>query len=132
MLLRLLASSISDGTLRAAALLIALFQPNSGDDEAPIALVAFEEPETGLQPGALRILFDAVIEASESRQVLFTTHSPDLLDNPTMSMDSILAVTFRNGSTQIGKVNDATVSVVRDGLATAGEMLRNSDSLRPE
>lgn len=130
--LRLLASSVSDGTLRAAALLIALFQPNGPDDDAPIALVAFEEPETGIQPGALRILFDAIMEASDTRQVLFTTHSPDLLDNRALSMDSILAVAFRDGSTQIGMVDDTTLGVVRDGLATAGELLRDSDSLRPE
>jgi predicted ATPase len=131
-LLRLLASGISDGTLRATALLVALFQPNRNEDEAPIALVAFEEPETGIQPGALRVLFDAVMESSASRQVLFTTHSPELLDNPTISLDSILAVAFRDGATQIGKVDDTTLAIVRDGLATAGELLRNSDSLRPE
>ena len=130
--LRLLASSMSDGTLRATALLLALLQPPEIDDDTPISLVAFEEPETGLHPAALRVLFDAIQESTQSRQVLFTTHSPELLDNKNLAIDSILAVEFRDGATRIGPVDRITRSVLRDGLATASELLRQTDAFRPD
>jgi len=129
--LRLLASSMSDGTLRATALLIALLQPPEIDADKALALVAFEEPETGLQPAALRVLFDAIQESSQSRQVVLTTHSPDLLDNKNLEVDSILAVEFREGSTRIGPIDSITRKVLRDGLVTPSELLRQTNAFRP-
>jgi predicted ATPase len=130
--LKLLASSMSDGTLRATALLIALLQPPDVDDDNLINLVAFEEPETGLQPSALRVLLDAIQESSRSRQVIFTTHSPELLDNKDLEVKSIMTVLFQEGSTRIGPVNTRTAGILRDGLATVSELLRQSGALTPE
>jgi predicted ATPase len=54
---------ISDGTIRAAAVLAALFQLAVVDGR--IALIGIEEPEIALHPAAAGVLFDALTEASE-------------------------------------------------------------------
>ncbi len=54
--------NISDGTLRALAVLVALFQHS---DRYPLTLTGLEEPEAGLHPAAAAILFDALMEASD-------------------------------------------------------------------
>ena len=71
------ASSMSDGTLRAVGLLVALFQPNGSSGRS---LVAIEEPEAVLHPAAMGILVDALSDAAERKQVIATSHSSDLLD----------------------------------------------------
>jgi predicted ATPase len=122
------AGEMSDGTLRALAILVALFQ-RSAIGSKP-TLVVIEEPETGLHPAAAGVLFDALKEASLLGQVLVTSHSPDLLDNPAVPTDSILAVEALEGSTTIAPLNEAGRSTLQDRLYTAGELLR-MDQLKP-
>ena len=55
------ASSMSDGTLRALAALVAAFQNTSGHGPSVIGI---EEPETALHPAAMRALVDALEEAT--------------------------------------------------------------------
>ncbi len=119
------ASSMSDGTLRALGILVALFQ-TGGERNVLIPLVGIEEPETALHPAAVAVLLDALEEASLTRQVLITSHSADLLDNKRIDPDALLAVAARDGKTEIGPIDAASRSVLRDHLFTAGEMLRMS------
>jgi len=72
-------AGMSDGTLRSLALLVALLSGADSDTARNDGLIMLEEPETGLHPGATRVLLDAMLEASERTQILVTTHSPDLL-----------------------------------------------------
>lgn len=67
--------SVSDGTLRFAAIVTALFQP-----EAPRVLL-IEEVENGIHATRLRLLIDALrqMSAESQPQVIATTHSPQLL-----------------------------------------------------
>ena len=66
--------SMSDGTLRAIGLLAAVFQ-------RPVpSLIAVEEPEATIHPGALESVLDLLRHASKHMQVVITTHSPELLD----------------------------------------------------
>ncbi len=116
------ASSMSDGTLRALAILVALFQ--EGYDDRIRALVAIEEPEIALHPGAAEVLLDCLREASLSRQVLVTTHSPDLLDRKDIPIESILAVSADDGETRIAPVDKASRQVIQERLWTAGELMR--------
>lgn len=130
------ASAMSDGTLRSLGVLTALFQthPRLG---AP-SLVAIEEPESTLHPGAAGVLMDALIEASERHQVLATTHSPDLLDNPKLRLDSIRIVESVNGETTIAEADEASKEAVAQNLFTPGELMRQSqisaapDKARPK
>ena len=117
------ANNMSDGTLRALAILVALFQ---GSDEARVRLVGVEEPETALHPAAARVLRDCILEASERVQVIVTSHSADLLDDQTIGEEMIRAVVSEANRTAVGRVSEATRSTLRDHLFTAGELLRIS------
>lgn len=121
--LRFLAANMSDGTLRAVGILVALFQTSNGQ-RARVPLVAIEEPEVALHPAAAGILLDALIDASQHTQVLVTSHSPDLLDNYRVSADSILAVVANGGITSIAPLDEVGRSVFRDRLYTPGELLK--------
>lgn len=120
------ASSMSDGTLRALGILVALFAPG-GSGYSPIGI---EEPETALHPAAAGLLLEALETASQSRQVLATSHSPELLDSSSLKPESILAVRADRGDTAIGPVDETTARALREGDFTAGELLR-VDQLQP-
>ena len=81
--------NVSDGTLRALAVLVALFQTN---DRYPLTLIGLEEPEAGLHPAAAGVLFDSLVEASHFGQIVVTSHSPDLLNRDDIPEDAIKAV----------------------------------------
>jgi len=65
---------LSDGMLRFLCLGTALLNP------IPPALIAIDEPEVGFHPRLIPIVADMIKTASETTQVLVTTHSPDLLN----------------------------------------------------
>lgn len=127
---RFFASNMSDGTLRAFGVLVALFQ-GAGNGESSRRLVGIEEPELALHPAAAGILTDGLQDASEHTQILVTSHSPDLLDNEGIPDESILAVIAEHGDTRIGPLDEAGRSALKDRLYTAGELLR-MDQLRPD
>ena len=127
---RFLAANMSDGTLRALGVLVALFQvPANGNQQ--YRLVGIEEPEVALHPAASGILTDSLQDASTQSQVLVTSHSPDLLDDQSILDDSIFAVVAEHGDTKIGRLEHAGRSALSDHLYTAGELLR-MDQLRPD
>lgn len=117
------AANMSDGTLRALGVLVSLFQSMNGTD-AYVPLVGIEEPEVALHPGAAGVLLDSLRDASRSTQVLVTSHSPDLLDDDKLDIDSIFAVSADAGVTKVGPLDDAGRSALRDRLYTVGELLR--------
>jgi len=125
---RFLASNMSDGTLRALGVLVALFQTNGSVGRR---LIGIEEPEIALHPAAAGILTDALRDASEHVQVVVTSHSPDLLDDEEIPDESILAVVSEDGETRIGPLDSVGRSALHDHLYTAGELLR-MDQLRPD
>ncbi len=67
---------LSDGTLRAMALITLLLQPES---ELP-SLIIVDEPELGLHPFALGILASLLRSVAQERQVLVATQSAQLVD----------------------------------------------------
>lgn len=127
---RFLANNMSDGTLRVLGILVALFQGDNGGQER-VPLVGIEEPEIALHPAAAGVLLDALRDAAYRRQVLITSHSPDLLDDKHLDVDSILAVEAHDGNTIVAPVDDVGKSVLRDQLCTAGEFLR-LDQFQPD
>ena len=126
---RFFASNMSDGTLRAFGVLVALFQ-DAGVGAVP-RLVGIEEPEVALHPAAFGALIDSLRDGADRAQVLVTSHSPDLLDDKEISDDSIFAVVAKRGETRIGPVDEAARSTLRDQLCTAGELLR-MNQLEPD
>jgi predicted ATPase len=101
--------------------LVALFQANR--DYAP-TVVGIEEPETALHPAASTALREALVRASEHTQVIVTSHSPDLLDDRSLSADTFLAVVSEGGETRIAPLDEASRNILRDQLFSAGELLR--------
>lgn len=75
---------MSDGTLKFLCLLAALFNPS------PPPLICIEEPELGMHPDAMRLIAEALVEASESVQLVITTHSEALIDALSARPDSVL------------------------------------------
>jgi predicted ATPase len=115
------AQNMSDGTLRASGVLTALFQGNL--DYAP-TLVGIEEPETALHPSASGALREALARASQNMQIIVTSHSPDLLNNASISADSLLVVVSQEGETKILPVDQASRDAIGERLFSAGELLR--------
>jgi hypothetical protein len=68
------AQYMSDGTMRLAALLTLLYEPDAA------GLLGIEEPENELHPQLLAYLAEELIAASDTRQLLVATHSPALLN----------------------------------------------------
>lgn len=127
---RFLAANMSDGTLRALGILVALFQSANGAGDL-VPLVGIEEPEVALHPAAAGVLVDSLRDASRLRQVLVTSHSPDLLDDERIETGNILAVAARDGSTEIAPVDEASRAALHQRLYTAGELLR-MNQLQPD
>ncbi len=120
------ANSISDGSLRAFGILLALFQTIDRPENDPIPVVGIEEPEASVHPAAASVLWDAMNEASHFTQVLATTHSVELLDRKDVGPESLLVVEMVDGETRIGPVDQVGQSIIRDRLATPGELLRQN------
>jgi len=117
--------SMSDGTLRALCILVALFQPDS-HFLPKLPLVGIEEPEASIHPGAAAVLFGAIIRAAQHRQILVSTHSPDLLDDEDLITDCILAVEMVDGETRVGPLDAASKQIVKERLHTVGELMRTN------
>lgn len=116
--------SMSDGTLRAIGLLAAVFQ-------RPVpSLIAVEEPEATIHPGALESVLDLLRHASKQMQVVITTHSPDLLDAKWITDHHLRIVEWTEGATRVAPVSDVTRKALHDHLMGAGELLR-SNALDP-
>lgn len=127
---RFLANNMSDGTLRLLGILVALFQGNH-DIQKRVSLVGIEEPEIAMHPAMVGAFLDEFRHAAHKAQVIITTHSPDLLEDKHLDVDSILAVEAHDGNTVIAPIDEVGRSVVHDRLFTVGELLR-MDQLQPD
>jgi predicted ATPase len=113
------ASSMSDGTLRALGLLAAVYQGQT------LSLIAIEEPEATIHPGALGVIMDVLRHASERTQVVVTTHSPEILDADWLEDRHIRIVTWEDGVTRVTPLDAGSREALRQHLMTAGELLRS-------
>ena len=118
------ASNMSDGTLRALGILVASFQSH------PPPLIAVEEPEATIHPGALESIIEVLLAASETIQVVMTTHSPELLDTEWITDRHLRMVEWREGATHVGPVSGANRAALQRRLMGAGELLR-ANALEP-
>jgi predicted ATP-dependent endonuclease of OLD family len=72
-------SSLSDGTKRLFYIVSEVLSVNVNDANDP-AIVLLEEPELGIHPHQLHSLMSFLKEMSKTRQIIITTHSPQVLD----------------------------------------------------
>lgn len=89
------AADLSDGTIRFLVLLAILANPNPPD------LIAFDEPETGLHPSMLPIVAEHAADAARRTQVIFTTHSAQLLDAFTATPPTTTVAKWEEGETRL-------------------------------
>jgi predicted ATPase len=85
-----LREQLSEGTLRAAGVLAALFQPSAAAGQ--VSLIGIEEPGAALHPAGVDALYEALDDASERTQMIVTSQSSDLLDNEYARLEHIRAV----------------------------------------
>lgn len=116
------AAQESDGTLRVAGILTALLQ------EPALTLIGVEEPELTVHPGALPLLFDYLKQASNTSQVIVTTHSPDLLEH--FDADDVRVVDRVNGVTYVSPMDDSQLAAVKSRLLSLGDLVR-MEGLKP-
>jgi predicted ATPase len=117
------AKQMSDGTLRAFGILLALAQPLRP------RLIVIEEPEVAIHLGALRSLVDMLQAEAERSQILLTTHSADIID--ALPVDSLRVVWNDTDQSRIAGVSQHTRDILRKGMMSPGELLR-ADALDPE
>ncbi len=115
------ATRLSDGTLKFLCLLAVLLNP-----DAP-PLICIEEPEVGLHPDAIRIVAQALVEASERTQLIVTTHSEALIDALSDRPEDVLVCErdFDNG-TQFRRLNKERLSGWLERY-TLGALWRNGE-----
>lgn len=83
---------LSDGTLRFICLSTLLLQPVELQPE----LILIDEPELGLHPAALTLVAEMLQHASDSRQVIASTQSPDLLSE--LDPEDVIVVNRSGGA----------------------------------
>ncbi len=115
------ALNMSDGTLRVLGLLLAVYQPG------PYSIVAIEEPEATVNPAVAEVVVEVLMDAANMKQVLLTSHSPDILDYKDLTDKRIRVVTMDHGRTLIAPVSEAGREAIRERLYTPGELLRSGE-----
>lgn len=115
------ALSMSDGTLRTLGLLLAAYQRPTP------SLIALEDPEATIHPGALGIILDLIRIISRRSQAVITTHSSELLDSASWIEDRHLRVVYRDGgASRVSLIGRAPREALQEHLMGAGEMLRSN------
>jgi predicted ATPase len=109
---------MSDGTLRVLGLLLAVYQPGT------YSIVAVEEPEATVNPAVAEVVVEVLMDAANEKQVLLTSHSPDILDYKGLTDSQIRVVTMERGRTLIARVSSAGRDAIREHLYTPEELLR--------
>jgi predicted ATPase len=112
------AYNMSDGTLRALGLLLAVYQSRKP------SLLFIEEPEASIHPGAAAALLDTLRFASSLMQVVISTHSPAILDGKWIEDRHIRAVLWHEGATRVEEIPQHAKRALREHLMGAGELLR--------
>lgn len=112
------ALNVSDGTLRLLGLLVAVYQPGK------VTVLGIEEPEATVHPAVAEQILEVLLDAARFRQVVVTTHSPDLLDFRDVRDDQLRVVTNPQNTTVIADLADTSRRAIREHLFTTGELLR--------
>jgi predicted ATPase len=111
-------TEMSDGTLRILGLLLAVYQPSR------TSVLMIEEPEATVHPAAAELITQVLLSAAQDRQVLITTHSPDILDFKELADQQIRVVSMDSGHTIVAPLSQASRRAIRERLYTPGDLLR--------
>lgn len=118
--LRFESFNMSDGTLRALGLLMAVYQHPTP------SLAVIEEPEATIHPGALGAILDLLRHASRKMQIIITTHSPEVLDAKWIANEHLRVVSWSEGATRVTPISEASRKALKQHLMGAGELMRSN------
>jgi predicted ATPase len=91
------ASLLSDGTINIIALIIALYFDTTRYKRNSKPLAIIEEPERNIHPYLISKVVNTMKDASQQKQIIITTHSPEILRNTYMYMgDKNILMISRN------------------------------------
>lgn len=110
---------LSDGTLRAMALIALLAQPES---DFP-SVIVIDEPEIGLHPYALEIVASLVKSASVHTTVVLATQSVGLVNH--FAPEDIVTVTRENAQSKFERQSSETLAVWLEDYAIGEIWERN-------
>ena len=118
--IKLEASSMSDGSLRALGFITAAFQCPKP------SLLLIEDPEASIHPTAMGTIIDVLRLASRSMQVVAITHSPELLDAEWIEDRHLRILSWEHGRSWLNCVSQAVRTALNQNLMGAGELLRSN------
>ena len=72
-------------------------------------------------------ILEVLQDASRQRQILVTTHSPDLLDFKDVDEGQVRVVTNPQNATVIAPLSETSRKAGREHLFTAGELMRQGE-----
>lgn len=91
---------LSDGTLRFICLTTLLLQPAELQPE----LILIDEPELGLHPFALTLLAEILRQASDTRQIIVSTQSADLVSE--LAPEDVVVVNRKDGASTFERLDE--------------------------
>ena len=91
---------LSDGTLRALALITVLSQPT----ERLPRLISIDEPELGLHPAAIALIAELCRSICRHTQIVLSTQSTELLDH--FMVDEVVVVEREEGATTLQRLKE--------------------------
>ena len=109
-------SDEANGTIRILATLAALYQQHFPP------LLSIEEAEKEIHPDALELLGDMLEVATDSYQVIITTHSPDLITY--LPADTQRVVDKVAGITKIAPISKEQYDTIAENIFSAGALMR--------
>lgn len=115
-----LASHMSDGTLRAFGILLALQQ------QPTPSLVFIDEAEDSLHPSAISVILDAIEERSADFQIVISSHNPELLSAyPVITPERVRVVKWQDGESNIYPLSEQVIENTRPPY-TVGLLMREN------
>jgi len=102
-------------------LLVAVYQ------RGPATVLGIEEPEATVHPAVAEQILDVLMDAARFRQVVVTTHSPDLLDFRDLQDEQLRVVTNPHNTTVIADLAETSRRAIREQLFTGGELMREGE-----
>lgn len=89
-------SLLSDGTISITSIIVALFFEKN-------QLIIIEEPEQGIHPALIAKLMQLFYSASHNKQIIITTHNPEIVKHAQDFNDLLLVSRDENGLARISK-----------------------------